>query len=254
MSPDSHEEFVAYSDEAQHNVGSVRGVGAVSLRATDGERLAGEVAALVASSGVSECKWELVRSARQSFAAEKLLAWALDAAIAGHLWIDVLTWSPDAAPALTRLRAMYARLLDQSVRSHGPRGSWRVYPDEQQALEWSRILARIASRAQIERVAPSKSHTTPLIQVADLFVGLAVFSRSSYDAYARWRSFPDDERNVAVGRFAAPVALPASLRYRCALLDEFYTTCLRRLPGISLRTRGGLHTHATDSPIQFQWA
>jgi hypothetical protein len=149
---------------------------------------------------------------------------------------------------------MYARLLDQVVQSHGPQGTWRIHPNEQQALDWSRILSQTISRRQITCVEPARSHATPLVQVADLFVGLAVFSRASFDAYERWRSFPDDERNVAFGRFAMPAPLPASVRYRCALLDDFYTTCVRRLPGISLRTHGGLRTRATGAPIQFHWA
>ncbi len=253
--------YAAFTDEAQHNVGRVRGVGAVSLRAEHADLLAGEVAALLDESGVSECKWELVRSARASFAAEKLLAWALDRALGGRLCIDVLTWSTEdaaarrqAIPSLARLRQMYARLLDIVMRDRGRAGSrWSIYPDEQQALDWDKIAGQVATRAQIARIEPRRSHEAPLIQVADLFVGLGVFSRDAYDAYQRWRAFPDEERNVAVGRFVPPESLPASLRYRCALLDDFYTTCVRRLPGISLRTRGGLYTHALGAPIWFRW-
>lgn len=250
--------YAVYSDEAQHNVGRVRAVGAVSLRATDVGRLGGEVAALIESSGVSECKWELVRSARASFAAEKLVFWALERAIDGVLRIDVLTWSAEdatlgqVAPSLARLRAMYVRLLDGIVQAREPAARWLIFPDEQQALDWRRIASTITTGDQIERITPLRSHEAPLIQVADLFVGLGVFSRSSYGAYERWRSFPDDERNVSSGRFAAPQPLAASLRYRCALLDLFYTACVRRLPGISLHTRCGLHTHLSDTPIQFR--
>jgi hypothetical protein len=306
--------YVAFADEAQHNVGRVRGVAVVSLRAADADRLAGEVATLIASSGVTECKWELVRSARQSFAAAKLLAWALERALGGRIWIDVLTWSTEdaaawrqALPSLARLRQMYAHLLDLVIRdrppaklalpdagalpdrhtapnglqaapivprpfmaenapstvpqpstagdvAHGCEPRWSIYPDEQQALDWTKIAARMASCAQIERIEPQRSHEAPLIQVADLFVGLGVFSRDSYDAYQRWRSFPDDERNVPGGRFVTSEPAPASMRYRCALLDDFYTTCVRRLPGISLHTRCGLHTVAPRVPIRFRRA
>ena len=100
-----------------------------------------------------------------------------------------------------------------------------------------------------------RSHESPLIQVADLFVGLGVFSRDAYRAHERWHAFPDEERNVPTGRFPPPIEpLSASLRYRLALLDEFYSACVRRLPGISLRTRGGLSTYLAGSPIQFRWA
>jgi len=254
-------DYATYTDEARHNFGRVRGVGAVSLRVEHVDELAGEVAALLAASGVAECKWELVRSARQGFAAAKLLAWALDRALDGRVCVDVLTWSAEdaaarrqAIPSLARLRQMYARLLDVMIQGRGLAGSrWSIYPDEQEALDWGKIAASMTARAQIAQIAPQRSHEAPLIQVADLFVGLGVFSRDAYDAYQGWRAFPDEERNVVAGRFEPPELLPASLRYRCALLDDFYVTCVRRLPGISLRTRGGLHTYATDAPIQFRW-
>jgi len=201
-------EYAAYTDEAQHNFGRVRGVGAVSVRTEHADQLAGEVAALLGASGISECKWELVRSARASFAAAKLITWTLDRALDGQLCVDVLTWSAEdaaarrqAIPSLARLRQMYARLLDIMIRDRGLAGSrWSIYPDEQQALDWGKIVASMTAGAQIARIAPQRSHEAPLIQVADLFVGLGVFSRDAYDAYQRWRAFPDEERNVATGR------------------------------------------------------
>jgi hypothetical protein len=260
----SADTYAAYSDEARHNVGRVRGVGAVSVRASAAGALGAEVAAILAESGVAECKWELARSARYAFAAGKLLAWALDRALAGTVWIDVLTWSPEdtvtrreGVPALARLHRMYALLLDGVVMHPGPAEAvWSIYPDEQGALRWERIVARMSGGGRIARVSPVRSHEEPLVQVADLLVGLGVFSREAYGDYERWHGFPDDERNVAEGRFAVPERFPASLRYRCKLLDDFYTGCLRRLPvgaRVSLRANRGLRTYTREAPIRFRW-
>jgi hypothetical protein len=82
-------DWAIYGDESSYNYGAVRGVGAVSLRLDDSARLDNELTVLLRESGVRELKWEKVRTARTTFAAEKTLAWALDHALGGALWVLV---------------------------------------------------------------------------------------------------------------------------------------------------------------------
>src|SRR5215472_14339151 len=108
----------AYTDETQYNVGQVRGLGMVSVRAEDATALAGEVRSILAPSGVRECKWEKLRSAKTRFAGSTLLRWSVDRALASALRIDTLTWDvgtsqPQSAPHMKRLHAMYADLLSR---------------------------------------------------------------------------------------------------------------------------------------------
>src|SRR5262249_3653446 len=100
-------------------------------------------------------------------------------------------------------------------------------------------------------VTPARSDSQPLIQLADLFAGLAVFSRAAYDPYERWLCFPDHDLDAR--RRAIPRGAHGSHAYRFALLDDFDTACVRRRPGISLRTRRGLYTWRAAAPIQFRF-
>src|SRR5262249_1650699 len=129
--------WAIYSDESHYNYGAVRGVGAVSLRMADAERLSEELASLLHMSGVRELKWEKVRTARMAFAARKALVWALDRALDGELEIETLTWNTTTAeasrarrPSLATLREAYTTLLASVIArratSSAPHPIWRI--------------------------------------------------------------------------------------------------------------------------------
>ena len=79
---------VAYSDEARFNYGRYRGLALVGARVGDALALSRALRDLLETSGMEECKWEKVRSARARFAAAKLLRWAVERAIAGEITVD----------------------------------------------------------------------------------------------------------------------------------------------------------------------
>lgn len=243
---------LAFCDETRYNVGRVRGLGMASAPATEVARLEGELAALLAASNVTECKWEKVRSARGGFAAGKLLRWALDRAQEGELRVDTLTWEAEsdaqrtaALPYRARLRQMEARLLGDILPRRWPADArFVVVPDEQGVIAWGALAAELP---RVERIVPGRSQDHPLIQLADLFAGLAAYSRERYATYDRWLTLPSDARVMA--------DLSASDRVRCRLLDDFFTECKYRRLGVSLRTNWGLRTYdAAAAPLGFWWA
>jgi hypothetical protein len=251
--------WVIYSDESSYNYGAVRGVGAVSLRLDDSARLGDELASLLRASSVRELKWEKVRTARAAFAAQKALTWALDHALDGELWIETLTWEVTSAaasrarkPTLKQLRNAYTTLLSSVIARHSQRGEqsqgWRIFPDEQSAIPWTRIQEALPQTATI---MPARSEPQPLIQLADVFAGLAVFSRTAYDAYERWLCVRSGDQAAHIT--TALEGANGSQAYRFVLLDVFSTACVRLLPGVSLQTHRGLYTWRADAPIQFRF-
>lgn len=249
-----------YTDETRYNVGRYRGVALVSAPLPAVAALGAEIRDILAISGVSECKWEKVRSARMRFLAEKLLEWTLQATLASRLRVDTLTWDAGdrahaaaGTPYLKKLHQMYHDLLAQAMAHRWPQAAaWMLYPDEQTALRWDALRAALPRLAHI---APSGSHHEPLIQVADLFAGLAVYSRAGYDTYEQWLCLPMSERRPPLkGRLpGAASQMSASDRQRCLLLDDFFTRCKLQLPGVGLRTNRGLRTYDFAKPITFRW-
>jgi hypothetical protein len=248
--------YVAYVDEASFNYGLVRGVGMASAPVPETPVLASEVRALLDASEVGECKWEKIRSARTRFAAEKLLTWTIEATLARRLRVDMLTWdagqragSGAGTPYLAMLRRMYARLVDEILPQRWPPGSaYVLYPDEQAALNWERLVVGIP---HITSAEPRPSDAEPLIQIADLFSGLGVYSRGSYAIYQRWLCYSAAERAADLRQAALPFS--ASDRIRCHLLNTFFTLSKYHRLGISLRTHGGLRTYGAAYPICFWW-
>ena len=249
-----------YTDETRYNVGRYRGVALVSTPLPEVTQLGAEARSILAASGVGECKWEKVRSARTRFLAEKLLDWTLEAALADRLRVDTLTWDAGdqahgraGTPYLKKLHQMYHELLAQAIAHRWPQAAvWVLYPDEQTALRWSALQATLP---RLARIIPRASHHEPLIQVADLFAGLAVYSRAGYDTYEQWLCLPASERRPPPKSRLSSAAsrLSASDRQRCWLLDDFFMRCKLQLRGVSLRTNRGLRTYDFARPITFRW-
>ena len=254
--------IAGFTDEAQYNFGRYRGLAMVSAPQDEAPRLREEAHTLLEESGIAECKWEKVRTARTRFASSKLLRWAIRQAELARLRVDTLTWdvwegSIDGrgVPHIANLRRMYRVLVEDVVpRRWGADARWRLYPDEQSAMPWERLVSGIA---QVNGITACHSHEYPLIQLADLFAGLAVYSRGSYDTYERWLTMSPDQRlrepEESSTPFSASFQFSASDRVRCRLLDEFFTRCKQGYLGVSLRTRRGLFTADSSLPLVFRW-
>jgi len=254
-----HVIIAGYTDEAQFNVGRCRGLAMISLPEAAAPSLGRSLGKLLQSSDLAECKWEKVRSARTYFAGRKLLAWTIRQVERSRLRVDTLTWDTLAAsrsgqgvPHITNLRRMYRALLEEILPERwGVAATWQLYPDEQSAMPWDQLVVGLP---MVRGIVACHSHEQPLIQLADLFAGLAVYSRDSYDLYERWLCEPPHLRSrEAPDPTAHGEEYSASDRVRCLLLDEFYTACTLRHLGISLRTRRGLYTSDPSRPVAFHW-
>jgi hypothetical protein len=254
-----HQQIAGYTDEAQFNFGRYRGLAMISLPKLYAPALGRSLQRLLLDSDLAECKWEKMRSARMYFAGRKLLGWTILQAERSRLRVDTLTWDTLAAtrsgqgvPHVANLRRMYRALLEEVLpRCWGKSAIWQLYPDEQSAMSWDQLVDGLP---MVKGIVACRSHEHQLIQLADLFAGLAVYSRSSYDLYERWlceplhlrsRNDPDPPTHDA--------EYSASDRVRCLLLNEFYTDCTLRHLGVSLRTRRGLYTSDPGRPLAFRW-
>jgi hypothetical protein len=238
----------------------------LSLHEQDAALCSRDLRTILLASTIHECKWEKVRSARTLFAAVKLLDWTIRQVEQGILRVDTLTWDTEESsraglgvPHIANLRKMYRMLLETVVPGRwGERAGWHLYPDEQSAMPWHELVNGLP---QVTGITALRSHEHPLIQLADLLAGLAVYSRDSYDLYERWldnprdpRGYPDRGRIAAgTGRGASSRRYSASDRVRCLLLDDFFTNCKLHQLGVGLRARRGLFTGDAGRGLVFRW-
>lgn len=277
---------VAFSDESHWNKGRYRSLGLVTMPRKSFAELERTLARLLDESGVSEFKWEKLSGARERFAAIKMCEFVVDAACRGNLRLDVLVWdiedSRHKVPQrddVANLQRMYYHLFKYVLRTRWPDGSiWALYPDENTAMNWDSVRdyldradteiqvygdlftggkfrLRLIKEFQIYETKPVSSACNPLLQLADLFAGLAVFSREHYDALAQWRK----ERETQLTLFASEdddgagetKTVSRSIRERCYVLDLFDKLCKSRKLGVSLKTERGLRTFDHSKPINF---
>lgn len=260
---------LGFADEAHYNVGRYHGVALVSICAADTQSLRAEMRAILEQSGAIECKWEKVRSAKNRFTAQKLVRWTLDHALSGTLHVNVLTWDTGTSEDqrqgthhIRRLHSTYLHLFASVMLTRWPDARcWRFHPDQQEALNWQAVERELKSMTaldmthtvEIDQILPRVSHEEPFVQIADLFAGLAVFSREGYDDYERWLCSPPEDHDEPAGEQDPPLRLSSSLRQRCLILDEFYTECKMRGVHVSLRTNRGLRTYDPQTPLAFDW-
>lgn len=93
------------------------------------------------------------------------------------------------------------------------------------------------------------SEEEPLIQVADLFSGLAVFSYEKYQAYLAWRH--QDKGQMCLFNTGPTRKLSNGERYRSRLLYQFDVMCKERKLGVSLHEEQRLRTFNPLNPINF---
>ncbi len=275
---------VAYADETHYNTGRYRGLALVTLTQDNAGHVSAELRELLQESGVTEFKWKKLDSAKDRFAALKMLDHAVNKAIEGLLRVDALSWDTEDSrhkligrADIANLHRMYYRLFHNVLRERWPDGSvWRLCPHQQTAVEWDRIedfldmastqrevrqslftqrrfSVRLKEEFRIEQIAPCESYQEPLVQLADLFAGLAVYSRSSYGRYQQWQRTRSRQLTLFQGEREGSVRLSLSDRERCQVLGEFDARCKRHKLGVSLETNRGLRTFNPMNPINFWW-
>jgi len=272
---------IGFADESHWNTGRFRSIGMVTLALNCLEVMERDVRRLLKESQVGEFKWKNLDGAKERFAAEKLCQFAIEKACAGQLRADVLVWDiEDSRHKIQRrddianLQRMYYHVFRKVLRTRWPHDSiWRLHPDEHTAMDWNTVedcLGFVASRAVIEcslftegkfrirlrqefgleEIRPAVSGECPLLQVADLFAGLAVFSRVKFNEYSAWLRSTNAQTSLFSSE-CVPQAISASTRERCQVLRELDGMCKARKLGVSLKRNRGLRTLNPENPLNF---
>lgn len=199
------------------------------------------------------------------------------------LRIDILIWDISDSrhnikkrDDIENLQRMYYHLFHNVMRKRWPSDAiWRFHPDKHTAIDWMTVkeclnntthTTRVSTDSSgnfrfqlqrefnIEEIVPVDSEEHPaLLQIADLFAGLAIFSRDKFSEYIKWTRkshgqkllISDEENNESNGD-------PSNKdRERFKVLDHFYKICNENKIGVSLKEKSGLWTPNPGYPINF---
>lgn len=268
----------AFADESQYTVGRYRAIALITLPSEDLDDARYNINALLSESNVGEFKWKKLTSARARFAATKLLDWTVDRACTGSLRLDTLIWDTydqrhqvSNRDDIANMQRLYHRLFNNVLAKRWPDdATWGLFPDENTAMRWRELkifLVMTSSNVEVRSpdllnpslridhslkyklvlIQPCKSDLEPLVQLADLFAGLAVYSWTRFEHYAKWkkdrqpRLFADDEE----------IKLSSSDKERCQVLHDFNQACKARALQVGLNSSRGLFSHNPSKPINF---
>jgi hypothetical protein len=240
-----------------------------------------ELLRLLEESGVSEFKWKKLYGARERFAAIKMCEFAIENALARKLRVDVVIWdiqdSRHRVPGrddIANLERLYYHLFRNVLRARWPDDAiWRLHPDEHTALDWETVKdcleakrtsievdrtlfpvvgfkVRLRREFGIEEIQPVSSGDHPLLQLADLFAGLAVFSREKFRDYQTWNEATSQQKRVFDEADAANGPSRRS-EERFIFLKKFDALCKQKRLGVSQKTKQGLWTPKPENPINF---
>lgn len=171
------------------------------------------------------------------------------------------------------LEGMYHQALSSVGRTWGC-AEWGFYPDENSGVNWSEVVSswnmtgrltaegnqipfvdRTDEDAQFEisQVEELNSVGEPLVQLADLFAGMARFSHEDDGGCAEWVERWRDERQLILIPFTAwekgNITRSKECRYR--LIGGLYSLCRRHRLYVSLKGGKHLRTWRPQSPINF---
>ncbi len=91
------------------------------------------------------------------------------------------------------------------------------------------------------------------MQLADLFAGLSIYSRSCFNRYENWKIRNANQCGLFIDDQSTHLKLSKSDQERCLVLDEFDKKCKRHRLGVSLKTARGLKTFDHSKPLNFWW-
>lgn len=266
-------EYIVFTDESYITDSRYQSLSAFSFEKSYYPQVFSDIKEILQDSNVDEFKWNKLKDAKYYFCAEKFCNYLFSGLTKHQFRIDTLVWDThDARHSVTgrndlgNYERMFFQLLNNSMKKRPRDSNWFIYPDKRGGINWQTVhdcLYHVGKRQEfhstifgeffsdkyysISEFQEKHSHEEYPIQIADLFSGLAVFSRENYNCYESYIN------SSAPSLFEKPEPLKLSNREecRCKLLEKFNHECKNRTLGVSLKTKRYLHTYDPNNPINF---
>ena len=220
-------------------------------------------------------------SAKYRFAAIKVCDFIANVASENRLRVDVLIWdTQDSRHSIRRrddtanLARMYYHLVSVVTKKRWDSiASWIIRVDQRNDMDWNTLEDCLSGRTRSEkigqqpklankasaqktrppRVKQASSSNQPLIQIADLFAGLAAFSWNSRQEYHNWKTEEQQVRHGQQSMFpgTGDIQISKSVRFKHEVLDHIVSM---ELSGVTMDTENneGLRTfRPTKNRINF---
>jgi len=275
--------FSAYSDESGIYDERYQAIAVVSGSDIELAQLRTRLENILSNDGLNELKFVNInrsKSKTTKAARDFLKCTVREFASHARLRIDVIVWDEQNSKSAktndrtARLEDMYHRVLTHIGRQW-KQISWKFYPDENSQIHWHQIVSFL-NRTRVNRPQPRllqlfesseldqvfrfsnveqlSSFDEPLIQLADLFAGMARFSREEGEQCVQWLNSWGNKAQLRLFKFNFGYRESETNRMKRArfeLIGKFDNICKRYKMGVSLRTNTCLWTYYPSNPINF---
>lgn len=268
--------YGAFSDESSHTQGRFRSIASVSLPAEEVPLLQAKLEKLLTDASLDELKWSELRGRKRIAAAQKFLDVAIEEAVRGRLRIDTVIWDIEDfrhrvtdRDDLRNYERMYFHLHRSLMARRGAGAKWHLRPDEQIQIDWSTLESCLAADGTFNTGADHpllsrefaslppmlltmkqvKSHDQSICQLADLFAGIAAYSRERSGVIRALLRAADGQGTLIAGIDAPNISKKDEQRF--SLVQKLNGECKRHRLGVSLRTGGYFQTKDPANPINF---
>lgn len=281
-------QYIAYSDESYYNSSRYRAISVVSLKKFYCQSLKNYISEILRESNIEkEFKWEKLKSAKYKFVALKFIDLAIEKIKQKQLRIDTLIWDIEDSRHKQKgrddranLSRMYYHLYKFIMQKAWPKESyWDLRPDQQSAINWDQLRnilsnANLAESKKIDRelqqtelfelivdckfidsyrkiqsIQEVQSYQEPIVQLADLFAGLSVYSRNCYEKYFEWKN--ENSRQIPLFKSKKSIKISKNDRPRCEVLYKLKQLCKENRLEVSLDSSKGLRTYKSSNFLNF---
>ena len=270
---------LAFADESHWNTDRYRALGLVTLEAQWQVDIEQAIKENLIKHGITgELKWSKIDRDRDRDAACDLLRTALGLIAQNQLRVDVLIWDIEDSRHKVRRRddlnnlqrLLYRICIDVLTRRWPAQAHWTIYADQQSGIDWDNLplmlrrglarhhrqqppqLIESVSSPSIAELRPVTSHATPIVMLADLFSGLAVFSHEHWTDFQEWRQEQRGQRRLPpTQENERLLQLSKRTKMRFSVLDTVLTTCHQLKLDTTLDTCEGLRTRDPACPLNF---
>ncbi len=267
---------VAFSDESNWNKGRFRSISLVSASVEDARTLHQDLNMLRLHHGKSEYKWRDIKQGQGTALTDFFFAHR------DRMRVDVLVWDIEDSrhggmfnrDDRANFARMYYHLLHNVLKRRWPHGArWIIYPDAQKEVDWLALERCLNWKSwaieehlfteqggsgfrefyNINGLHCVNSAKYLLVQLADLFAGLATYSRTAFGKYQQWKF----ERNPTPPMFgpsdcgAKQTKLSLNDRERLPILDHVRQEASRHGLQVSLESSEGLCTRNPANRLNF---
>ena len=263
--------FFGWADESSQNKGRYRAIGMVSHPAEFESKLEGDINNILDyvfdESGLKrrELKWNKIDIFRCR-AYERIVDYFLEHTGLGNppFRVDILRWDiEDSRHSIQgrddnqNLQRMYYHLFSNVISKRWPSGDWCFFPDKTGSVDWGELASfldlggskvDLNERFNIRSINEVDSKDNVLVQVADFFAGLSVFSKEKLGLYVDWKfEKRGQQRLVPVEK----IDLSKKDRRRFKILSYFEEGCEKLKIGVVLDRSKGLWTPNPANSINF---